>query len=564
MPKRIASIFLLLSVTFLTLQAQVTLSPYSRYGIGDIYDGSGTRVFSMGGMGIANYDNSSVNRLNPASYADIRLTTLDFSTFGSFQSQKTDTSAYSTGNGGFQNLSFAFSNKKNWGFVFGLAPYSAAGYHIVTSQQVQVDTVLENSTLTYRADGGLNQFYLGYGIRVVRGLNIGANVSYAFGNTSFTWNNNFQNSAYQTVNIEKRVILKGIIPQLGVQYGDTLKFKFKTDRLKELEKDYEGMDDDLADIMKDKVELEKEKTRFEKKKTKMSIKTAELTAQKEAANEQVNTLMENESANRKEIGKYQEKAFRLEKKRKKIDRVIKVEERKMAADLSRLNAQASKVKERQETNLKSQEDVRTGKSASEGSRESRIVFRVGGVVDAPVNLKGERLIKFNNGAIYDTLGTLTNGTVTLPLRYAGGISIGKPFKWMLGADVSLQDWSKFTYFDEPTSLKSSLRATLGGEIIPKLTSSKFFARTAYRFGGYYQNTYLALGGEPVKEIGVTAGVGLPMGFFNPVGLSYSRLNIGLSYGIRGNLSRNPLQESVITLRLGVNLNDVWFRKRVVD
>lgn len=564
MLNKIARIVLLLCVASVGLRAQVTLSPFSRYGIGDIFDASSTRIFSMGGMGVANYDHSSVNRLNPASYADIRLTTLDFSTFGSYHNQKSDSSTFTTGNGGFQNLSFAFSNKKNWGLVFGLAPYSSTGYTIVTNQQVLVDTTLESSVLTYKADGGLNQFYIGYGIRVFRGLNVGTNLSYAFGNTTFDWTNNFTNAAYQTANIQKRVRLSGLIPQLGLQYGDTLTFRSETDRLKELEKEYEGMDDELAQIAKEKVALEKEKAKFDQKKVKLEAKKAVLVTEKDAANAQVATLMENEKDNRKEIGKYQEKAFRIEKKRKKLDRFMKVEDRKLQADLNRLDGRASKVRSRQETNLATQEQVRTGKVAATGLKENKFTFRLGATLDVPVKLKGERLLKFNNGAFYDTLGTVTAGSVNLPLRYAGGFTFGKPFKWMVGADVSLQDWSQFAYFDEPNTLKSTMRISAGGEFIPKLTSPKFFQRTAYRIGGYYQDTYLQLDGAPVKEFGVTAGVGLPMGFFNPVGLSYSRLNIGLSYGVRGNLSQNPLEESVISLRLGVNLNDVWFRKRVVD
>lgn len=564
MPNKIFKILLLLCVASVGLRAQITLSPYSRYGIGDLFDASGTRIFSMGGMGIANHDHSSVNRLNPASYADIRLTTLDFSTFGAYLNQKSDSSTFSTGNGGFQNLSFAFSNKKNWGFVFGLAPYSSAGYEIVTEQQVMVDTTLEESVLTYSANGGLNQFYMGYGIRVWRGLNIGANVAYAFGNTSLIWNNNFRNSAYQTVNIEKRVSLHGLIPQLGLQYGDTLAFRNEIDRMKELEREYRDMDDELAQIAKEKVALEKQKAGFEKDKVKMEAKKTQFQADKDNLNAQVETLMADEKTNRKEIGKLQEKSFRIEKKRKKLDRIMKVEDRKMQADLNRLNGRASKVRSRQEANLGQQEQVRTGAAAATGLKVNKYTFRLGATLDAPVSLNGERLLKFNNGVIFDTLGTLTEGKVKLPLRYAGGISFGKPFKWMIGADFAMQDWTQFSYFDEANTLKSAMRVSLGGEIIPKLTSPKFGQRTAYRFGAYYQDTYLQLDGQPVSEFGVTAGVGLPMGFFNPVGLSYSRLNLGLSYGVRGNLSKNPLEESVITVRVGVNLNDVWFRKRVVD
>src|ERR1700722_11708497 len=64
--------FSLLSVT--GSKAQLTdISPYSRYGIGDIQNQSSVLNFSMGGTGVAWHNDANfpffVNLKNPASYA---------------------------------------------------------------------------------------------------------------------------------------------------------------------------------------------------------------------------------------------------------------------------------------------------------------------------------------------------------------------------------------------------------------------------------------------------------------------------------------------------------------
>src|SRR5689334_4472012 len=82
-------LILLLSVSYLKISAQEN-SPYSRYGLGDIVPGTSIPNRSMGGISAAyaDYDkrfdlkggypkSQSINFLNPASYAKIRITTFD-------------------------------------------------------------------------------------------------------------------------------------------------------------------------------------------------------------------------------------------------------------------------------------------------------------------------------------------------------------------------------------------------------------------------------------------------------------------------------------------------------
>ncbi|HRB19761.1 MAG TPA: hypothetical protein PKZ14_06740, partial [Chitinophagales bacterium] len=70
--------YLFIFLTFATVQvfAQQN-SPYSRYGLGNLFDNNNAQSAQMGGLGAAFQSGESVNYLNPASYASLQLTTFD-------------------------------------------------------------------------------------------------------------------------------------------------------------------------------------------------------------------------------------------------------------------------------------------------------------------------------------------------------------------------------------------------------------------------------------------------------------------------------------------------------
>ncbi len=84
--------------------------------------------------------------------------------------------------------------------------------------------------------------------------------------------------------------------------------------------------------------------------------------------------------------------------------------------------------------------------------------------------------------------------------------------------------------------------------------ARYFKRTHYRLGAYYNHDYLMVRGNNVREYGVTAGVGLPVPGFR------STINLGLEYKHR-QAHPNPLiKENYFNITLGVNFNEMWFRK----
>ncbi|MEM0995809.1 MAG: hypothetical protein AAGN35_01965 [Bacteroidota bacterium] len=562
MHRRIA-LFLLTFVLLSPLAAQISLSPYSRYGLGDLYNPTSTRNFSMGSVGIGAFDGTTVNRINPASYADIRLTTLDINGFGSFSLQESDINSQNVGTAGFHNVSFAFSNKRNFGFVAGLAPYSSTGYDVTVSQTLQIDTASEPYTVNYNSDGGLNQFYLGAGFRFFRHFYAGANLTLAFGSTTYTTTSVFTSTGFNTISIFNRSQLSGLLPQFGLQYGDTLRLKTNVDRAKATEQDIAEIDKALANLDKEDQQLDKDNEKLLAWQEKEQVKADALQKEKESLQSRVAELMKKEDENKKEIGKLQDKLFRVEKQRKKVVREIKNRTREISDLRGNIKGRRRKLSVRKEALELELAEIRAGKRAATVERRKNFVIRVGGIFEPATSLNGNRLLEFNNSFIADTLFN-DEGQVNLPTKYGFGFTFGRSNRWVFGADVSYQDWSNFSYFNDANSLNGQLNLNVGGEIIPDLISRKYRNRIAYRLGGYYNSTFLTLEGNPIPEYGVTFGVGLPIGFFNAVGANFSRVNLGLSVGRRGTRAGNLLEETTIQLRVGVNLNDVWFIKRVVD
>lgn len=158
-----------------------TQSPYSFYGLGAISQNPLQNGMAMGGIFNGLRDSTSLNFLNPASYAGIDVTQLSFG----FEFNLLNTSNQ-THNNLFINqlgLGIPLMNRKNfgWGMYFGFSPYSQIGYSFRDTSEVILgpDTVTQRNE--YTGDGGLNKLTLGTGFRIGRHFSFGGNVHYLFG-----------------------------------------------------------------------------------------------------------------------------------------------------------------------------------------------------------------------------------------------------------------------------------------------------------------------------------------------------------------------------------------------
>lgn len=199
------------------------------------------------------------------------------------------------------------------------------------------------------------------------------------------------------------------------------------------------------------------------------------------------------------------------------------------------------------------------------NKEKARFIRFGATADYTFGLRGDRYLARGE----DSIRTLEVGTIQVPLKLGAGIMINQLGKWSLGADFTFQDWSQLKYFSDTTNLGPEFKVSLGGEFMPNFGSPKYVDRIAYRFGAYYKQTYIVFDDVPLNDYGITFGIGLPAGSkgnnrFNR-GRASSRISLSFALGRRGSLAAGlPAEEYYGRIRLGFNLNERWFVRRVVD
>ena len=153
-----------------------------------------------------------------------------------------------------------------------------------------------------------------------------------------------------------------------------------------------------------------------------------------------------------------------------------------------------------------------------------------------------------------------NGKIKMPRSIGGGFSFEKDDKFLIAGDVYMQNWSKLNMFGKSDSLKNSLRASLGIQIIPNATDyNSYFKRVRYRFGVSVNNTYLKLNGKQLNEFGLSFGAGFPVRK-SQSDMSKAIINFGVEIGQRGTTAMNLIKEDYLRFTVSMSLYDFWFRQ----
>ena len=194
-------------------------SPYSRYGLGDLIPQQNNLNRAMGGLTAAYNNFQSVNFTNPASYANIKITTydigLDYSsrTLRTLNPPKSFTSSYLIPS--YFQLGLPLSKKNNWGMNIGLRPISRINYDIAIRTRTSIDSIRYG----YVGNGGSYQAYTGMGFGT-KNFTVGLNVGYMFGNKEYNTRVAFVNDTltYKTSNSTDTTRFGGLFYNAGFQY----------------------------------------------------------------------------------------------------------------------------------------------------------------------------------------------------------------------------------------------------------------------------------------------------------------------------------------------------------
>jgi hypothetical protein len=226
------------------------LSPYSRFGIGDLYNGGNVGTLGLGGVSSTYNDTYMLNAENPATVGNLFNTSLQTSIRTHFLriNEGDRSSRQNTGN--LDQFQMAFKRPGSpTGYILGISPISTTGYAISTTQNI--DGVGQVQYI-YEGRGGINKAFIGFGrkfdvtkwqrftdkdglvtdsVKVKKHtLSGGLNLNYYFGNVVQSRLVNIQNTTYLGTRATDNFRLFDFGADFGVHYETLLKARYGRDR----------------------------------------------------------------------------------------------------------------------------------------------------------------------------------------------------------------------------------------------------------------------------------------------------------------------------------------------
>ena len=206
-----------------------TNSPYTRYGFGQLSDQSFGNSQAMGGISYGLRNGLQVNASNPASYSAVDSLTFIFDAGMSLQNAnfKEGNVKINAKNSSVDYIAMQFRLAKGLGFSAGFLPYSNVGYNMNKTNKVTTDehgnTTAANQA--YVGDGGLQQVYVGLGYQIFKGLSIGTNFSFLYGDITHTASTTFSNTNAYSSSRSHKIDVSDYKLDFGLQYTHKLKEK---------------------------------------------------------------------------------------------------------------------------------------------------------------------------------------------------------------------------------------------------------------------------------------------------------------------------------------------------
>jgi hypothetical protein len=210
---------LFLIIPFSVISQNVSNSPYSRFGFGELQSSYSTIQSGMGEVGIAINSPIGINTINPASYAFVHKQRFTMQAGLSHQTKLMEAGGVSqvVNTSKFNYLKMGFPVTRWWGSSFGLLPFSETAYSFNDSNTDP------DATYSFNGNGGLSRFYFGNGFRPIKNLSIGVNVNYLFGSIETNREVLFSDPSYLNTKANEETIINGLHYDFGFIYTQALK-----------------------------------------------------------------------------------------------------------------------------------------------------------------------------------------------------------------------------------------------------------------------------------------------------------------------------------------------------
>ena len=208
-----------ISVASIAAAQNVSNTPYSQFGLGQLQRNASSLNLGMGGISNGLRLENAINTQNPASYSALQYTTFEVGAFANFLELKNNSASAFRNNAALGYLKLGFPITKKVGASFGLIPVSGMGYESKISSRY-IDTPV---TQIFKGDGGVNQFYIGAAYAISKNWSVGVNASYLFGTLNRSKANEFADSiSYLNVRQTNSTYIGSLFLNYGIQYKKEL------------------------------------------------------------------------------------------------------------------------------------------------------------------------------------------------------------------------------------------------------------------------------------------------------------------------------------------------------
>ncbi len=178
--------------------------------------------------------------------------------------------------------------------------------------------------------------------------------------------------------------------------------------------------------------------------------------------------------------------------------------------------------------------------------------------DVVVDNKGNTVI------VYDTIADMSlKGNYELPNTFGVGVSYTYDNRLNVELDYTYQQWSKakytpIDYFEAPqTKWNNRWKVAAGMSYLPN-PRGNYFKRMTYRLGAFYNNDYMNVNGNDVRDYGLGLGFSFPALAGNK-----TLVNLGVEWRHRYTAPTNLLKEDYLNITVSVNFNEMWFWKNKI-
>lgn len=201
--------------------AQVSTSPYSQYGIGEIIDRTTAIQAGMGDVGIGVPQAYSVNTLNPAHLSLNTLSTFEFGMQGESRDLQSSQGRASTSTFGYKYIMMALPIMPyRWTTSISLNPYSNINYNLTATDVIEGTN--DETEVNIVGQGGLTEFRFANGVKINESFAVGLRTSFLFGFTDRTITNTLLGTTALSPEYNDKVSYTGFDYGFGFSYRKKL------------------------------------------------------------------------------------------------------------------------------------------------------------------------------------------------------------------------------------------------------------------------------------------------------------------------------------------------------